>query len=274
MTEVQPALFKALASLRKADKAHGDDTTFSRFVKIDPKGVVRKPKNTWLPNLQHRVLETGRSIFFRKGVKPPSAFKNLLVPGHSNVKIGRDVRKGPLRGYFIYTLSLEERATCPRTCLHWQSCYGNNMPYAKRVEHGPDMTAKLRTEIPMLLAKHPNGVLIRLHVLGDFYAPEYVAFWGEMLRRHSKLGIYGYTARRLDDPIGRAIRGVKRRFGSRFAIRWSDGGGATDCTVSIKEAREVPKSAFVCPEQTNKTKGCGTCGLCWGTTKNVAFVEH
>lgn len=35
-----------------------------------------------------------------------------------------------------------------------------------------------------------------------------------------------------------------------------------------------PANAFVCPEQTGKTRCCATCAACWSTTKNVAFLEH
>jgi hypothetical protein len=60
----------------------------------------------------------------------------VLVSGHSNVKIGRDVRKGKLfRNYWIFSLSFEERATCPSNCHHWTECYGNAMPFAKRTDH-------------------------------------------------------------------------------------------------------------------------------------------
>jgi hypothetical protein len=271
------------SGVRKAYAGLGDDTTFSRFVKIPGVARHRKAPNgqLWLLNMKHRVLELGRSIFYRKGVKPVSAVKRVLVSGHSNVKIGRDVRKGKLfRDYWIYTLTLEERATCPRSCGHWESCYGNNMPWAKRIEHGKPLLRALENEIRDLLftkwgRPRPRvGILIRLHALGDFWSPEYVAFWDGMLKLHPRLAVFGYTARRLDDPIGYAIARVKYRHGRRFAIRYSDGGFDDDCTVSIREEDECPPDAFICPEQTGKTRGCGTCGLCWNSTRNVAFLEH
>lgn len=262
--------------IRKAYAGLGDDTTLSRFVKIGK--VERKPKarNRHLPGFGHPAVEAGRSLFHRNGVKEPDELGNMLVSGHVNVKIGRDVRKGRLfRGYWIYTLTLEERATCPRTCSHWTSCYGNNMPWARRVRQGPRMLRKIEVELAKLLKQRGRaGILVRLHALGDFYSPEYVAFWDAMLRVHPRLAIYGYTARRRGDPIGDAIAIVKARHGQRFAVRWSDGGEPDDCTVSIMDAADVPAGAFVCPEQTYRTAACATCGLCWNTTKNVAFVEH
>src|SRR5690606_37043752 len=110
---------------RKAYAALGDDTTFSRFVKI--KGVLRPvhPKQLAF-DARHPAFVEGRSMFSRKGVKTLDQLSNLLVSGYNNVKIGNDVRKGLFRGYRIFTLTLEERATCPRSCANWTSCYGNN----------------------------------------------------------------------------------------------------------------------------------------------------
>jgi hypothetical protein len=265
------------SGVRKAYASKGDDCTLCRFVKTkeEPK---RTPRKQWqLPGTINgsRSIQDGRSIFYRKGVHHPDNVSNVLVSGHSNVKIGRDVRKGPLRGYWIYTLSLEERRTCPRTCKHWNSCYGNNMPFAKRIVHGRALELALQAEIPRLLAvRKRRGILIRLHALGDFYDTFYVQLWEQLLEKYPRLAVYGYTARLPGTVIGDAILSVKRKFGSRFAIRFSDGGLSEDCTVSIKDASQKPTDAFVCPEQTGATAACATCGLCWGTKRNVAFLEH
>jgi hypothetical protein len=226
----------------------------------------------------HEAIEKGRSLFNRRGVKPVSELKHLLVSGHSNMKIGRDVRKGKLfRGYWLYTLSLEERATCPRTCHHWETCYGNNMPFAKRIDHRDRLALQeaLAAEIKKHLSvRERAGILIRLHALGDFFCPEYVDFWLDQLAQHPRLAIFGYTARKPDSEIGTSIQAGKRYYGRRFAIRWSDGGKREDCTVSVKLAGQAPVNSFICPEQTGKTQCCATCGLCWNSTRNVTFVEH
>ena len=266
-----------LTGVRKAYASKGDDATLSRFVKTEKRNS-KPPRKQWaLPGIvqANGSIAAGRSLFHRKGVKPVAELSNVLVSGHNNVKIGRDVRKGPLRGYWIYTLSLEERRTCPSSCAHWLTCYGNNMPYAKRVEHGPELIRQLKREIPKLLSvKGRVGVLIRLHALGDFYSVEYVEFWGRMLATYPNLAIYGYTARTLDDPIGLAVARLKAGWGDRFAIRYSNGGAALDCTVSVRTAGQAPSSAIPCPEQTGATAACATCGLCWGTRRNIAFIEH
>lgn len=269
---------ETVGGVRKAYKSKGDDVTFSRFVKVKGEPRVRAKKQWQLPGVvdPHGAVAEGRTMF-RKSVKPVAALPHVLVSGHSNVKIGRDVRKGALRGYWIYTLSLEERATCPSSCQHWRTCYGNNMPWAKRVDHSDPLAleAAIERDLARLLSTRGRaGILVRLHALGDFYDPEYVAFWAGMLARHDRLAVYGYTAHPSSSPIGQAIADAKRYFGKRFAIRWSNGGQATDCTVSIKDSSAAPANATICPEQTGKTLGCGTCALCWGSDRNVAFLEH
>lgn len=263
--------------VRKAYKSKGDDVTLSRFVKVP--GSIRahdKPRQQWLPGTRFEASVKGRTLF-TKGIRSPSE-SPVLVSGHSNAKIGRDVRKGKLfRGYWIYTLTLEERATCPRTCHHWDTCYGNNMPFAKRIDHRDDgaLRVAIVTHLLELLNKRGRaGVLVRLHALGDFYSTDYVHFWSDLLDKFDNLACFGYTAWKPWDDIGNAISYVKGRHDRRFSIRWSDGFGPDDCTVPIATQASCPDTAFVCPEQTGRTAACATCGLCWNSTKNVAFLEH
>jgi len=276
------ATAKPLTNIRKAFASKGDDVTFSRWVKTDdPKPAHGKPKQLVLIGLGHPTIEAGRSIFYRKGVSAPNDAP--LVSGHNNVKIGRDVRKGWFRGYWIYTLSLEERATCPRSCIHWYDCYGNHMPFARRFEHGAALEQAIEGQLERLLAPQKpgrggkrlaTGALIRLHALGDFYSIRYVDFWRQMLQRFDNLAVYGYTAHPWSSTIGQRLMLGAEQHGNRWMVRHSDGGYASMWTVSITKPEDCPPDAFVCPEQTGQTKGCGTCGACWQTSKNVAFLGH
>lgn len=268
-------------AIRKAYASKGDDCTLSRFVKVGQPHLptqaqlLETPRVVSPRQLARPAVAAGRSIFHAKGITQPGDGR-VLVSGHSNVKIGRDVRKGPLRGYHIFTLSLEERATCPRTCHHWATCYGNGMPYAKRVDHRDRaaLEAAIRRDAELELRRRGRvGILVRLHALGDFFEPAYVQFWSDLLDDEPQLAVYGYTAWSPDSPIGAAVLAAKARHGARFAVRWSNGGLDADCAVPVRSVDE-PVNAIVCPEQTGRTAACATCGLCWGTTRNIAFVEH
>ena len=80
-------------------------------------------------------------VFEADGTEP------VLKDGCNNSKIGGDVLVGRLEGAMILTLTLEERATCPRSCGHWRTCYGNQMQYARRWQPGKDLEDQLRAEL-------------------------------------------------------------------------------------------------------------------------------
>lgn len=266
---------KPLGHYRLASKKSGDDCTLTRYVRTNrvdkPKPHRHQPR---IPGLRLAFVEEGRTKF-TKAVQPVSAMRTLLVSGHSNVKIGRDVRKGKFRGYWIFTLSLEERKTCPSSCAHWSDCYGNNMPFAKRIRHeDPDFLPTLDAEIAVLMRRHKGKVMIRLHALGDFFSVGYVRFWHAQMLKHPTLAVYGYTARRQHTDIGNALHACHLAWGERFMVRVSDGDQPTMSTVSVVSPEDRPANAFVCPEQTGQTRCCATCGACWSTTKNVAFLAH
>lgn len=258
---------KQLANVRKA-VAGIDDATLTSWIK-EPARHSKQHNTGLMP------ADATRTRFLSR-VLPVAAMKNILVSGHSNVKIGRDVRKGKLKGYWIYTLSLEERATCPRSCHHWRSCFGNAMPFGKRVDHmDPSFLPVLEAQIQSLLAiRGRKGVLIRLHALGDFYSVEYVRFWERMLEENSRLSVFGYTARLRSDPIGHAVFWLNAAYGYRCMIRTSNGDGDCMNTVSIEKPEDRPADAFLCPEQTGGTVCCATCAACWSTAKTVAFLNH
>ena len=80
------------------------------------------------------------------------------------------ITKGKWKGFPVFGLTLEERATCPRSCEQWLSCYGNGMGQrrAYRYEHGPKLLEALDKELGILSSepKTRNGFAIRLHTLG------------------------------------------------------------------------------------------------------------
>lgn len=218
----------------------------------------------------HPALSEGRTIFV-KSIKAPADVKRLLQPASTNTKLGggeTHIRKGRWKGMPLYQLVLEERATCPKSCQQWSNCYGNNMYMANRIDHkDPWFYPFLESELDELARKHPDGFVVRLHVLGDFFSKEYVFFWRRLVIKYPQLRIFGYTHRYPEhgDGIGKAIE-LFNQTDQRVWIRFSDRGGEMSANVGGEGIR--------CPYETGKTKSCATCGLCWQTTKPIMFTEH
>lgn len=214
-------------------------------------------------------MSNGRTIYLKSVVRPQDA-KRLLQPASTNKKLGSGggtVQKGRWKGMPMYQLTLEERSTCPKTCQQWASCYGNNMPFAKRVDSSASSSSLyslLRSELDTLSKKHANGFVVRLHVLGDFFSVRYVRFWIAALVRIPNLRIFGYTHRPKDGTIGKEIQKLNKM---GAWIRWSDAG-------DVPMAANVKGPGIVCPEQTGSTESCTTCGLCWTTQKAIQFLSH
>ena len=210
---------------------------------------------------------------FKKSIKSPLE-GTVLKPGNNNKKLGYKITKGKHKGKYLYSLTLTERDTCPTSCHHWDDCYGNNMPFAHRFQHGKELEDKLDYEIGKLVHKHNKGILVRLHVLGDFYSPEYVFYWGSLLDKYPTLAVYGYSAR-YEDNIGGAIALVGLMHSSRFDVRCSTNLNYSEASNFQYAADESFDGEFFdCPEQTGKVANCANCALCWQTTKTVRFKSH
>lgn len=231
------------------------------------------------------VLEGTR---FPKSLRPvpesPSSSKltqglYVLKSASTNNKIGKGsqlITKGPWRGMQVFTLTLEERATCWEGCQQWDNCYGNNMRFAGRYAHGPELDAALDHDVAVLAARYPEGVVIRLHVLGDFYSPEYVAAWADRLTRHPNVHVFGYTHWPEDTPIGQAVTDWVAS-DRRVSIRRSDGVQHADALpVALVVAAEAPAipGTVLCPEQTGQSHSCLTCGLCMNMQTDITFRTH
>jgi hypothetical protein len=195
----------------------------------------------------------------------------MLQPASTNRKLGggkKHVTKGKWKGMPMYQLLLEERATCPRSCQQWSNCYGNNMYLGKRIDHRDWTPFKetLNAELDSLAAKHDEGFVVRLHVLGDFFSLEYVQLWRDALARHPGLRVFGYTHRwpGQGDGIGEALEAMND--GDRCWIRFSDRGG--------RMSANVDGEGLQCPQETGKTRSCLTCALCWSNDQPIKFTPH
>lgn len=256
-----------LLDVNARNRANTDRTHQRRFVSIKPK---EQPRSVNLAE-DHPALVEGRTLMPNR-VFHASLVDRVLKSGRWSRKTGKLVTKGRWRGFPIFTLTLEERATCPRSCAQWRTCYGRNMPFAERIIHDGVFEARLWSELEALDRLHPDGFVVRLHILGDFYSIEYVAIWEAALSIFPALRVFGYTARSPFEPIGRELFVLTNRLPDRFSIRFSNGGFATGCAEVVDRAEDT--SNIICPAQTGKTDCCATCALCWQSPKTIAFLRH
>lgn len=117
----------------------------------------------------HPAAIEGRTMYPSRVVAPEDA-PRIFVSGHNSRKLGGVVQKGRWKGFPIFSLTLEERRSCPRSCSLWRECYGNSMQWPKRLRHGLELEILIERELQALAHRHPDGFVIRAHVLGDFYS--------------------------------------------------------------------------------------------------------
>lgn len=243
-------------------------------------GLKTQPQRPKPLGGMHPAITEGRTKF-RSRVISAKKSKRVLVPGKENQKLGHKVTKGRWKGLTIYSLTGHERASCPLSCAQWHTCYGNNLNWSQRVTLDHELRKRLDVELDMLAAKHPQGFLVRLHVLGDFGRNAadgipYVTFWRDRMRDTPEIHVFGFTAHAPDSAVGGMIMLLNREFPNRWHVRFSgttraDGYGAT-VIESLADSRFV-----VCPIETEHPKApasCGDCGLCWTMKPPVEFEMH
>lgn len=216
----------------------------------------------------HPAVVEGRTIH-PKTVKDLSTYKGKVLKSvANNRKLGNGhsvVMKGKWRGMPMFSLTLEERKTCPKSCHHWRDCYGNGMAFAHRFPAGPELEARIESEVSELAKMHQH-FLIRLHVLGDFYSIQYVELWERLMHQYPGLYVFGYTARHDWEILWR----MQQLFLARWWVRFS-----RKDSMSMLTAVETPNSrSITCPQQTGKTASCLTCGLCWSIHRPIHFLTH
>ena len=223
----------------------------------------------------HPALVEARTIHTKR-VLPPVVGK-ILKPVSDNEKVGKGlsvIMKGRWRGMPLYSVTLQERATCPSDCMRWAECYGNGMGFAHRFQHGPELETAIMAELAMLSRMYPAGYAVRLHILGDFYSVGYVEMWEKALRQFPNLNVYGYTARH-QGMIADALDRLRILYSARWMVRVSRNHAANHDPNRIYAAMtDTVPGAINCPEQEGKTASCLTCGLCWSTDRTIGFYDH
>jgi hypothetical protein len=242
-----------------------DGGALRRFTTPKPKGA-----RITLP-AEHPASAEGRTLFPSR-VMHASVLARVLKSGANASKIGKVVMKGKWKGFPIHTLTLEERATCPRTCQQWASCYGNNMHLAQRIVADRTFEAHLWDELAAIEHENPKGFVVRLHVLGDFRDADYVRLWQRALDAFPALHVFGYTAHEPESEVGALLLQMSLGGWERWAVRFS-GAGFHSMGSEVVDSAEETKH-LICPAQLGKTDCCATCALCWQSDRTITFLRH
>ena len=212
--------------------------------------------------VNHPALLESRSLFRLYGVVPSAASPRLLVSGVNSPKIGKMVEVGPWRGMPIFTLTLEERATCPMTCDLLAECYGNAMPRARRHRYDADLIPLLDAELRQKALEHPRGFVVRLHVLGDFPDVLYARHWVKWIASIRPLRVFGYTAHRVESEIGSLIQAINVVMPRRWVIRFSVPPGTSPAPMQATTIWRIPEAGVV-PEGISLPRPAEKDGLLW-----------
>ena len=218
------------------------------------------------------------TTIYKKNIHDLDEYKFKIIKDSKNIKLGKKVIKGMYNNYKLKTVTLIERETCPADCVHWEDCYGNNMPFAHRINH-EDQNLLQKRIYNELLNSSNQLLLIRLHVLGDFFNVKYVKFWSIMLNTFKNIAIYGYTANNINSKIelSRDIAKeiIKLNYSKHSHIRFSNDLTNSFSANSYDIVKPVKGKSILCPVQENKTANCGTCGLCWNqNSQSIIFKTH
>ena len=195
------------------------------------------------------------------------------------------ILKGPYRRMPAFYLTLQERTTCPTTCKAWEFCYGDHMPFAHRMNHtSKGFYPAIVHDLQRLQAAFPKGFVIRLHELGDFFSAAYIRFWRTSLALYPALYIYGYT--HVTGRLANMIDHTQAKNPGRFHVMNSDNASknsprpkaiildAFSSAIHKRLKTKTLEGRPICPEQTQRTPGCTTCGLCMDGKTEVNFLKH
>ena len=218
------------------------------------------------------------TTIYKKNIHDLDEYKFKIIKDSKNIKLGKKVIKGMYNSYKLKTVTLIERETCPADCIHWGDCYRNNMPFSHRISHENQNLLQKRIYNELLNSTN-QLLLIRLHVLGDFFNVKYVKFWSIMLNTFKNIAIYGYTGNNINSKIelSRDIAKeiIKLNYSKHSHIRFSNDLNNPFSANSYDIVKPVKGESILCPVQENKTANCGTCGLCWNqNSQSIIFKTH
>ena len=229
-------------------------------------------------NTNHKAIVNATTLYnaSKFTIRDVSNYKHKVLKASTNIKLGKKVTKGKLKGMKMYTLTLIERETCTDECEHYTDCFGNNMHVAHRFEVNDAFMLRLESDIHATAVANPNGFLVRLHILGDFKSVEYTLFWERMMIHYPNLHVYGYSRNHIDSKyshvrdIAKELIRLRSKYQERWAVRFSN---KLDQEYSAN-SRDITDKGITCLAQVKTDVSCSDCTLCWSSKKAIGFITH
>jgi len=192
---------------------------------------------------------------------------SLLTPGNS--KIGRK----------ILSFSLPAKKTCKPSKWCQEKCYackGLFLVFQDRISkcyernYQASLSDTFVNEINTELAKKRNPSYIRIHASGDFYSPEYIKKWAQIIKDNPRHKFLAFT-KRMD--FEKEL--IELSLLDNVAVYQS-----IDSTIEYR-SKYLRKAVIddygydSNPRTFIKCSGsCSDCLICWKNTNNIMFKEH
>jgi hypothetical protein len=187
------------------------------------------------------------------------------------------VRKGRWKGMKLFYVAVEEGKTCPTECLWGQTGLCDAANYGgMRFSVSQQFYKHVADQIATELKAHQSGIVVRLHVSGDFPDADYADFWANKLKAHDRLHIWGHTHHR-GDLLQRMHTELNLTYPDRALIRCSDSYDIPNSAVTTYPLGNAKQyDGVVCPATlTRSPQGpvikkygdlplatCATCAAC------------
>ena len=246
--------------------------------------MKKNSKKSVVRRISKKEIYARFGIEYRKGkiLAPLYGWINpLLING--NAKLGKGVFTfSTLPGNMEYSVDIDGtiytvKGTCLCNCV---GCYAQTGFYRM-----PSVLKSLAIKT-ILCRKYPEFVknaiiaqikaenikLCRIHAAGDFYGPEYIAIWQDIVKACDGCAFWSYTKNPAAETAFDAfkncniVKSILPGFGFNF--------GHCDYILMVYRAlRDMGKPVYICRCGIDKNQHCVNCHGC-AKNEFVLFIEH
>ncbi|MBA7642816.1 hypothetical protein ES703_50525 [subsurface metagenome] len=179
------------------------------------------------------------------------------------------ISRGNLKLGKLPSFSLPVITTCPgKTPFCELYCYGlKGMFTLQQIKDKNDrrLEASLRSDFVPIIVKEIRSTrapALRLHVIGDFYIPDYVRKWTQIANELQEVIIFGSTrswrCEFLSKPL-KEFRDLENVY-MKASVDISDDLDPFTCGWNVWS---IEGKGLPCPHDSNFVEDCAACGRCW-----------